>query len=91
MDIIAIAGYVSAIVTVLGGVFKLVAMINKISKDIDKFNEQLDKNTLYIMKLALFNEELPLVDRLHAGEIYLEKGGNGLGKKKYEELLKEVK
>ena len=91
MDIIAIAGYVSAIVTILGGVFKLVAMINKISKDINKFNEQLDKNTLYIMKLALFNEDLPLVDRLHAGEIYLEKGGNGLGKKKYEELLKEVK
>lgn len=91
MDIIAIAGYVSAIVTILSGVFKLVAMINKISKDIDNFNEQLDRNTLYIMKLALFNEELPLVDRLHAGEIYLEKGGNGLGKKKYEELLKEVK
>lgn len=91
MDIIAVAGYVSAIVTIFGGICKLISMINKISRDIDRFNEQLDKNTLYIMKLALFNEQLPLVDRLHAGEIYLEKGGNGLGKKKYEELLKEVK
>ena len=91
MDILAIAGYVSAIVTIFGGVCKLISMINKISKDIDKFNEQLNKNTLYIMKLALFSEELPLTDRLHAGEIYMELGGNGLGKKKYDELLKEAK
>ena len=49
MDIIAVAGYVSAIVTIFGGICKLISMINKISKDIDRFNEQLDKNTLYII------------------------------------------
>lgn len=91
MDIIAIAGYVSAIVTIFGGVCKLVSIMNKVSREIERVNEQLDKNTLYIMKIALFDEGLPLVDRLHAGEIYLEHGGNGLGKKKYDELLKEVK
>ena len=32
MDIIAVAGYVSAIVTIFGGVCKLISMINKISK-----------------------------------------------------------
>ena len=30
-----------------------------------------------------------ITDRLHAGELYMDLGGNGAVKKKYQELLKE--
>ena len=44
---------------------------------------------LYLLKMAVLSEELPLLDRIHAGEQYIALGGNGLIKKKYQELLKE--
>ena len=90
MDILAIAGYISAIVTICGVGFKLIKTVIKINNQLEHFTEQLDKNTYYIMKLALFDDSLPLTDRLHAGEIYIAMGGNGLGKKKYEQLLKKA-
>lgn len=90
MDILAIAGYISAIVTIGGVSFKLMKTVIKINNQLENFTEQLNKNTYYIMKLALFDDGLPLTDRLHAGEIYIAMGGNGLGKKKYEQLLKKA-
>lgn len=90
MNLIAIAGYISALATICALGFKLIKMVIKISKQLDQFTTQLDKNTYYIMKLALFDDSLPLTDRLHAGEIYIAMGGNGLGKKKYEQLLEKA-
>lgn len=90
MDLLAIAGYISAIVTISGVGFKLMKTVIKINNQLEQFTEQLNKNTYYIMKLALFDDSLPLTDRLHAGEIYIAMGGNGLGKKKYEQLLDEA-
>lgn len=90
MDLIAIAGYISALATICGLSFKLIKMVIKINNQLEHFTEQLDKNTYYIMKLALFDDSLPLTDRLHAGEIYIAMGGNGLGKKKYEQLLEKA-
>lgn len=90
MDLLAIAGYISAIVTICGVGFKLMKTVIKINNQLENFTEQLNKNTYYIMKLALFDDSLPLTDRLHAGEIYIAMGGNGLGKKKYEQLLDEA-
>ena len=52
-------------------------------------NDILQKNTLYILKMAVLNEDMPLLDRIHAGEQYMDLGGNGVVKKKYQELLKE--
>ena len=40
--------------------------------------------------MALLNTDLPLVDRLHAGEWYIAHGGNGMGKKVYNQLLEEL-
>jgi hypothetical protein len=65
-------------------------MVIKINNQLEHFTTQLDKNTYYIMKLALFDDSLPLTDRIHAGEIYIAMGGNGLGKKKYEQLLEKA-
>lgn len=90
MDLVSIAGYISAMVTICGVGFKLIKTIININNQLEQFTKQLDKNTYYIMKLALFDDSLPLTDRLHAGEIYIAMGGNGLGKKKYEQLLEKA-
>ena len=42
------------------------------------------------MKLALFNETLPLEDRIQCGKRYLELGGNGTGKIQYDILVKRM-
>ena len=52
-------------------------------------NDILKNNTLFILKIAVLDEQLPLTDRLKAGELYMDLGGNGAVKKKYQELLKE--
>ena len=49
----------------------------------------LKENTMYILKMAVLSEEMPLLDRIHAGELYVNMGGNGTIKKKYEHLLEE--
>lgn len=90
MDILAIAGYVSAIVTIASVGLKSIQIIMKVSHQIEDMHKQIEENTMYIMKLALFSDTLPLTDRLHAGEEYIKRGGNGYGKKKYEELLKRA-
>ena len=62
---------------------------DNLEKKYDEMNDILQKNTLYILKMAVLDEQLPLTDRLHAGELYMDLGGNGAVKKKYQELLKE--
>ena len=39
--------------------------------------------------MAVLSEEMPLIDRIHAGEEYVKLGGNGTIKKKYQHLLEE--
>jgi hypothetical protein len=41
--------------------------------------------------MALLSEDLPIIDRINAGERYLELGGNGYGKIVYERLIEELK
>jgi hypothetical protein len=42
---------------------------------------------MHLLKIAIMSEELPLIDRIKAGEIYVASWGNGLIKKKYNELI----
>ena len=55
-------------------------LLEKKYKDIDSM---LKTNTLHILKLAVLNDNLPLTDRINAGEQYIKLGGNGFIKKKY--------
>jgi hypothetical protein len=68
---------------------KIYKFFNSIEKKYDQMNETLKKNTLYILKIAILSEELPLIDRIHAGEAYVAMGGNGMVKKKLDRLISE--
>lgn len=87
--IIMIASIVTALTVISTTCFKVYIFFRNLEKKYDEMNDILQNNTLYILKMAVLDEQLPLTDRLHAGELYMDLGGNGAVKKKYQELLKE--
>ena len=49
-------------------------------------DERARENYLAILRLTVMNSEMPMSERLIAGEKYIKAGGNGDVKKYYEEL-----
>ena len=90
MGIVEIGSIVSALVVIIGTCWKTFSMCHNILNKMEEFEESSKRNEMHIMKLALFNEGLPLVDRIQCGKRYLELGGNGTGKIQYELLVKKM-
>lgn len=82
MSVVAVAGYCTAITTIVVFVVGILKVIKKIDKVIDDF----DENTILTLKLVIINEHLPLSERVEAGRKYIDKGGNGAVKKLVQEL-----
>lgn len=90
MEIIAvIAGLFSGLGVILGTLWKVHRLLTGLEKKYDEMNEMIKENTMCILKMAVVSEEMPLVERIHAGEEYLDLGGNGAVKKKYNHLVEE--
>ena len=90
MGIVEIGSIVSAIVVIVGTCYKTFGMCHRVLRTLEEFEESNKRNEMHIMKLGLFNEGLPLVDRIQCGKRYLELGGNGTGKIQYELLVKKM-
>lgn len=75
--ICALVGLVSAV---------LVATINGKINKIDKYNHE---NWLTLQKLTLMNPEMPMSERIAAGKLYVDHGGNGDCKAYLHQLLEE--
>lgn len=74
----------------------IIEKIDSLSGKIDEFDERFDKMELDQLKLIIMSEEIPIKERINAGDRYIEKGGNGaikiylhVLKEKYEESIKE--
>ena len=88
---------IASAITAVGGVlitcYKFVRNAEKryeaIEHKFEHVNETLRVNTIHLLKIAVLDENLPLTDRIYAGEQYIKLGGNGFIKKKYEKLLEE--
>ena len=87
--IIMIASIITALTVISTTCFKIYIFFRNLEKKYDEMNDVLKNNTLFILKIAVLDDQLPLTDRLNAGELYMNLGGNGVVKKKYQELLKE--
>ena len=85
-----IGSIVSAIVVIVGTCYKTFGMCHRVLRTLEEFEESNKRNEMHIMKLGLFNEGLPLVDRIQCGKRYLELGGNGTGKIQYEILVRKM-
>lgn len=87
--IVLIAGVVSGIGVILGTLWKVHKFLDAMERKYDEMNETLKDNTIYTLKMAVLSTEMPLVDRIEAGEKYMALGGNGKVKKKVEHLIEE--
>lgn len=72
--------------------------IKSLKEDNKLIHEELKKNSLDTMKIAICSEEIPLKERVEIGQKYIKDGGNGSVKvlvhvleEKYEKELKEGK
>lgn len=90
MDIIEIAGFITAIGVVIGAIIKIHKILSRMERKFDEYDSILKENTMHILKMALLSEDLPITDRINAGKRYLELGGNGYGKIIYNQLIKQI-
>ena len=88
-NIMFIATILGGIGTIIGILYKMYKFVRNIEEKYEEMNELIKENTIHILKIAVLNEDLPITDRINAGERYMALSGNGFVKKKYLKLLDE--
>ena len=61
----------------------------KLEQKVDKLVEHDEDQYLSILRLTIMSEDMPISERIIAGDKYVKKGGNGDVKKYYQKMLKE--
>lgn len=61
----------------------------KLEEQVGKLVEHDEDQYLSILRLTIMSEEMPIQERIIAGEKYVKKGGNGEVKKYYQKMLDE--
>lgn len=61
----------------------------KLEEKVDKLVEHDEDQYLSILRLTIMSGDMPISERIIAGDKYVKKGGNGDVKKYYQKLLKE--
>ncbi|MBR4286664.1 MAG: hypothetical protein IKT55_03035 [Clostridia bacterium] len=85
--IIFIASLFTALGIIIATFVKVYKFIRKCERWIEETNEHSLDNYLSIKRLTIMSHEMPLSERIAAGEKYIKYGGNGEIKHKYEELV----
>jgi hypothetical protein len=60
----------------------------KLEEKVDKLVEHDEDQYLSILRLTIMSEEMPIAERIIAGEKYVRKGGNGDVQKYYQNMIK---
>lgn len=90
MNITTIASLVTAITVIITSIYKIYKLARRVEEKLESYDENIKELNLHLNKIALLDTNLPLIDRIRAGELYLKAGGNGMGKKIYEQLLNDL-
>lgn len=61
----------------------------KLEEKVDKLVEHDEDQYLSILRLTIMSENMPISERIIAGDKYVKKGGNGDVKKYYQQMLAE--
>ena len=88
-NVLLIASILTALTGIGAFLYKMYSFFRNIEDKYDQMNKTIKQNTIYILKIAIMSEEMPLIDRIHAGEQYLSMGSNGMIKRKYNDLMDE--
>lgn len=86
-NILFMASLFTALGVIIATSVKIYKFIRKWEKWVEEQSEHSLDNYLSIKRLTIMSQEMPLSERLSAGEKYIKYGGNGEVKHKYEELL----
>lgn len=87
-NIILIASVLTAVGTIIAVAIKVYKFVRKCEVWIEKKDKHDEAQYRDILRLIIMTPEMPLSERIAAGDIYVNKlNGNGGVKKKYEELL----
>ena len=90
MNITTIASLVTSITVIITCIYKIYNLARRVEDKLDSYDKNIEQLNLHLNKIALLDTNLPLIDRIRAGELYLKAGGNGIGKKIYEQLLNDL-
>lgn len=82
----SIATALIALITLISLIF---AKLSKITKTFCEIKEHTEENYLNNLRLVIMSHEMPIEERLNAGEKYVKSGGNGQIKAFYKKLEKE--
>ena len=83
-----IAGAITAILVLFSKVFsKSITKFREFIKKFDKLQEHTEENYLNNLRIIIMLPEMPIGERLNAGEKYIKAGGNGEVKAFYKKLL----
>ena len=85
--ILLIASVLTALGVIITTSVRVYKIVRKWEKWIEETSEHSLENYLSIKRLTIMSHEMPLSERIAAGEKYIKYGGNGEVKHKYEELL----
>ena len=80
---------IAALITAAATCFALVRQIHKAVKWVEHLASQNDENTLSILRLTIVSTEMPMSERIAAGDKYISMGGNGAVKHLYQSLVSE--
>lgn len=88
-QLILMASIITSITIIITATVKVLKMIGALYTKIHEFQESIDENTMYTLKLVVLNENLDIEERISAGKRYLELGGNGFVHAVYDKLVEE--
>lgn len=61
----------------------------QLAEKVDRLVEHDEDQYLSILRLTIMSEDMPVSERIIAGDKYVKKGGNGDVKKYYQQLIQE--
>lgn len=88
--IIGAAAVFTALGVIAGVIGKFYRQIKSILDKLTEVRACQQEDSMRILRLTIMSEEMPLEERIAAGDKYIAEGGNGTVKHKYEQLLAQL-
>lgn len=89
-QLILMASIITALTVIVTATIKVCKAIKMIATKLHEFQQSMEENTMYTLKLVVLNNELDRQERIDAGKRYLELNGNGFVHAVYDNLVKEA-
>ena len=88
--LIGLAAVLTALGVIGGVVLKFYRPIKSILETLARIDKHQTETYIATLRLTIMSEEMPLEERIAAGDKYIALGGNGAVKHKYEQLLAQL-